>query len=133
MSGSFTSVDAYSASTPFTTAQVVAIIRYCGYPAYSHYGWVFEGDYATLLLRLQNMAAEEAAVVTDTYLAVLPGLETAIDDAAANLDTDQAAVWKHNKSEVADRTALYNQKRRMLCEFIGVSPGRGLRQSVVRG
>lgn len=131
MSGS---VDSYAATTPFTAAEVVAIIRYCGYPAYSRFGWVFAGDYTTLILRLQSMAPEEVAVVTGTFLAVLPGLESAIDNAGANLDTDVAAVWKHNAAEVRDRTALYSQKRLELCNFIGVAPGRGLRQagSVVR-
>ncbi len=137
MSGSFsfTDVTSYAASTPFTVAQVVNIFRYCGYPAYTHFGWVFEADFATLLLRLQWMAPAEAEVVTSNYLAVLPGLESAIDTASANLDTDQAAVWKHNRDEVAHRTALYNQKRRQLCAFVGVSPGAGLRQagSIVRG
>ena len=46
--------------------------------------------------------------------------------ASANLDTDQAAVWTHNKDEVADRNNLYYLKRRELCAYIGVRPGRAL-------
>ena len=109
-----------------TEAQKVAIRRYAGFAAYAHYGWVFEEEYGTLELRMQNFSAEEEAVITGNYLAVLPDLESAITDASCNLDTDEAAVWKHNRNEIADRTALYNQKRRELCSFIGVRPGRGL-------
>jgi hypothetical protein len=110
----------------FTAVQIVDIRRFTGYPAYAHFGWVFEEEYATLELRLANMTPEEEAVITGNYLVNLPILEKAIVDASCNLDTDEAAVWKHNRDEVADRTALYNQKRRDLCGFIGVRPGRGL-------
>jgi hypothetical protein len=118
----------------FTDAQLVDIRRFCGYPAHANFGWVFEEDYATLELRLQNMDPAEETVVTGNYLVQLPLLEAAIDSSSGNLDTDEAAVWKHNRDEVADRTQLYNQKRRQLCAFIGVRPGRGLQEggSVVR-
>ena len=43
--------------------------------------------------------------------------------AGANLDTDVAAVWTHNKREVADREALFTNLRKKLCEFLGVPPG----------
>lgn len=128
MSG-FTDVTSYAASTPFTADQVVAIIRYCGYPAYSGYGWVFEGDYPTLLLRLQKMAPSEASVITTTYLPTLATLESGIPAAADNLDTDKAAVWTRNRTEVADRAGLFDDWRRRLCAFIGVQPGRGLRSA----
>lgn len=110
----------------FTAVQLVDIRRYCGFAAYAHFGWVFEEEYATLELRLANMAPEEEAVITGNYLVNLPLLEAAIVSASDNLDTDVAAVWTHNRDEVGDRTALYNQKRRDLCAFIGVHPGRGL-------
>ena len=112
----------------FSNAQLVDIRRFCGYAAYAHFGWVFEEEYATLELRLANMAPEEEAVIIGNYLVNLPVLEAAIVSASDNLDTDQAAVWYHNKDEVADRQALYNLKRRELCAFIGVKPGRGLGQ-----
>ena len=118
----------------FNESQLVDVLRYCGFPTYSYFGWVFEEDYATLTLRLQNMSADEAAVIITNYLVQLPLMEAAIDGSSANLDTDVAAVWTHNKDEVQDRTMLYNQKRRQLCAFIGVRPGPGLREggSVVR-
>jgi hypothetical protein len=110
----------------FDEAQLVDIIRFTGYPSYSFFGWVFEEDYATLTLRLQNMSSDEASVITTTFLPSLYTLESAVVGASANLDTDTAAVWKHNKNEVSDRNNLYYLKRRELCAYIGVKPGRGL-------
>lgn len=118
----------------FTEAQLVDVIRFCGFPSYSFFGWVFEEDYATLTLRLENMSAAEAAVIINTFLPAISSLESDVVGSADNLDTDQAAVWYHNKNEVSDRNNLYYLKRRELCAYIGVEPGRGLRQasSVIR-
>ncbi len=119
----------------FTADQVTAIRRYCGFPAYATWGYILGGDdMATLDGQLAGMSPSEVTVVENDYLAVLPGLETAINNATANLDTDKAAVWTHNKQEVSDRIALYNYLRRQLCSFIGIDPGPGLRMggSVVR-
>jgi hypothetical protein len=77
----------------------------------------------TLDYRLDHMSVSEETVLVDTFLAPLAGLETAILGAAANLDTDQAAVWKRNPREVADRGRLFNQWRRRMCGFIGIAPG----------
>jgi hypothetical protein len=110
----------------FSDQQLVDVIRFVGYPSYSFFGWVFEEDYATLTLRLQNMSADEASTLITSFLTPLYALETAVINASANLDTDSAAVWKHNKNEVADRNNLYYLKRRELCAYIGVKPGRGL-------
>jgi hypothetical protein len=110
----------------FSEAQLVDVIRFTGYPSYSFFGWVFEEDYATLTLRLQNMSATEAGVIITIFLPSLNSLESAVIGASDNLDTDSAAVWKHNKNEVADRNNLFYLKRRELCSYIGVKPGRGL-------
>lgn len=115
----------------FTTAEKVDIRRHCGYPMYggtpsSFQSYRFFTAYGTLEYRMSNMLAEEEAVVRTTFLANLTILETAIPAASDNLDTDQAAVWTHNKNEVRDRTALFNKWRRDLCSFIGVPPGPGL-------
>ena len=115
----------------FTTAERVDIRRFAGYSMYgastaSLTGYRFFTHYGTLEYRVTNMMPEEEAVVRTTYLAPLALLEAAIPAAAANLDTDSAAVWKRNRNEVADRTALYAQIRRGLCSFIGVPPGEGL-------
>jgi hypothetical protein len=77
----------------------------------------------TLDYRLDHMSVSEETVLVDTFLTPLAGLETAILGAADNLDTDQAAVWKRNPREVADRGRLFNQWRRRMCGFIGIAPG----------
>lgn len=115
----------------FTDAEKVDIRRHCGFAAFGGqpvqaFGHRFYQHYGTLEFRINNMQASEEAVVRTTYLTNLSTLETDIFGAAANLDTEQAAIWKHNKREVADRTGLFNQVRRQLCAFIGIPPGPGL-------
>lgn len=73
--------------------------------------------------RLANLSAEEENTLTTYFLANLAKREQEIQDAADNLDTEQAAVWKHNKSEISDRTNLFNSLRRDLCTFLGFAPG----------
>jgi hypothetical protein len=75
--------------------------------------------------RLNNLDPTEGAVC-QTYLTSLRTLEGAIPGAGGNLDTDQAAVWTHNKGEVQDRSALFDDWRRRLCGFLGVPPGPSL-------
>ena len=112
----------------FTDAQLVDIRRFCGYPAYGDgavvfpFPWVMR-QYLALEYRLQHLGQSEGAVVVDTYLANLTALESAIPAASANLDTDAAAVWTHNKDERKDREALFDSWRRRLCRFLGVPPG----------
>src|SRR4051794_28019865 len=76
--------------------------------------------------RLQHLRAEEEAVVINKYLVPLNLREDEVQSAADNLDTDQAAVWYHNKNEVSDRLGLFNQLRRDLCTFLGFKPGPNL-------
>jgi hypothetical protein len=76
--------------------------------------------------RLEHLSAEEENTVITYYLANLYEREAEIQGAAANLDTDMAAVWTHNKQEVQDRRALFNQLRLDLCDFLGFEPGRAL-------
>lgn len=61
-----------------------------------------------------------------SFLTKIAGLEADVLSATDNLDTDQAAVWVHNKNEVQDRMKLYRLWRRELCGFIGVPPGPSL-------
>lgn len=112
----------------FTSAQLTDIRRHCGYPALGDgnvvfpYPWIMK-TYLALEYRLQHMSADEGNVVVNTYLANLTTLENAIPGTSANLDTDQAAVWKHNANEQADRDRLFDSWRRRLCNFLGVPPG----------
>jgi hypothetical protein len=114
----------------FTDAQKTDVRRFCGYPAYGagdagFQGWRFFQAYGLLEYRLNNLSDAETVVV-GTYLTTLQGLESAVTGASANLDTDQASVWRHNRNEVADRAALFDGWRRRLCGFLGVPPGPDL-------
>ena len=115
----------------FLTTEKVDIRRFCGYPTIgAQYtpasGYRFSTQYGILEYKLNNLLAEEEAVVRANYLTNLYTLETAIVSASANLDTDSAAVWTHNKGEVRDRTNLFNQWRTDLCDFLGIPPGGDL-------
>lgn len=115
----------------FSDAEKTDIRRYCGYPVYGQspdqfVGYRFFTGYGNLEYKMQHLQATEESVVRTAYLAKLAALETGIVGAADNLDTDKAAVWERNRSEVADRTALLDQWRRKLCGFLGVPPGPDL-------
>lgn len=116
----------------FTTAEKVDIRRFCGYGLYGtgtplpSSGYRFSTQYGVLEYKMNTLGTEEEAVVRTTYLANLATLETAIVSASANLDTDVAAVWKHNKNEVRDRKDLFNEWRRNLCGFFGITAGPDL-------
>lgn len=116
----------------FTDAEKTDLRRYCGYGAYGGgqplpaSGYRFSTAYGAMEYRMNTLSASEEAVVRTTYLANLATLESAVVGAAANLDTNEAAVWKRNPNEVRDRTRLYNQWRRELCNFFGIPAGPGL-------
>lgn len=76
--------------------------------------------------RLDNLTASEEARITGFFLPNLTLRESEIQGAAANLDTDRAAVWTRNRDEVADRTHLFTQLRRDLCGFLGFPAGSAL-------
>jgi len=119
-----------------TAAQMTDARRYMGYQAvgttmtidgntdlvYASFGMVT----MSLYTRLTTLTATEEAVLINTYLTNLATLETAIVGTSANLDTDQAAVWVHNKREQADRDRLFDSWRIRMCEFIGFPPGPNL-------
>ena len=119
-----------STTSPLSNSERVDVRRFCGYPAYGagssgFQSWRFFEAYGTLEYRLSNLADEELQVVRQ-YLATLYPLESAIPAAGANLDTDQASVWKHNRAEVADRMRLFDDWCRRLAFFLGVPVGPGL-------
>ena len=51
---------------------------------------------------MNNLAPAEIAV-TLQYLSTLATMEAVIPTASENLDTENAAAWTHNASEVRDR------------------------------
>lgn len=119
-----------------TAQQMADVRRYAGYPMLGDtvaddsrdfaYGWVSPGTWQTLQHRLTSLRAEEETTLVSVYLTNLSMLEAAIPAAAANLDTDSAAVWVHNKTEVAERMSLFDNWRRRMCAFIGIAPGPSL-------
>lgn len=114
-----------------STAEKVDARRYCGYGMFGQQvlpanGYRFSTAYGSLEYKLNNMLTEEEAVFRTTYLANLSLLESDIPSVRENLDTDQAAVWTHNKNELRDRADLFSYYRRELCKFMGIPPGPGL-------
>lgn len=116
--------------------QKTDVRRFCGYPAYGaapsgNVGWRFFTQYGLLEYRMANLSVAEIAVVL-TYLASLTQLEAAVPLSGANLDTDEAAAWRHNPREVQDRLRLFDGWRRRLCAFLGIAVGEGLDQAGIR-
>ena len=119
----------------FTDAEKVDIRRHCGYPMYGDqptqdFGYRYLRHYQTLEFRMQHPQPAEETLVRSNFIANCNTLETALVGSSANLDTDQAAVWKHNKNEVRDRDGLYSMWRKKLCDFFGVPPGPGFKSGV---
>jgi hypothetical protein len=119
----------------FSDAEKVDIRRFCGYGLYGGgqplpaSGYRFSTQYGVLEYKLNTLGTAEETVVRTTYLANLATLESDIIGATgvrSNLDTDEAAVWKHNKEEYRDRKRLFDGVRRDFCGFLGVSPGPAL-------
>lgn len=115
-----------------TAQQLADCRRYMGWPLVGDsnvgdqrdfaYGWVSPGVYETLFHRLNNLSASEEATVV-MYLGNLARIETGLLGADANIGTDEAAVWKRNRTEVSDRQDHFNRMRRLLCADIGLPPG----------
>ncbi len=117
-------------ASPLSDAERTDVRRFCGYPAYGSgqtgfESWRFFQAYGSLEYRMTNLSGSEVSVVR-SYLAQLNTLETALVGSGQNLDTDQAAVWRHNRNEVGDRSALLAAWSLRLCRFLGVPLGAGL-------
>lgn len=115
---------------PLAAAELTDARRFCGYPAYGagaagFQSWRFFSSYGTLEYRLGNLSLSEIVVVR-SYLSQLQSLEQALLSAGDNLDTDHAAVWHRNRSELADRQGLLASWSLRLCGFLGVPPGPAL-------
>jgi hypothetical protein len=120
-----------------TEGQKIDVRRYCGFPIYGNgagasppnFGYRWLKQYLILEYRMNNMAPEEEVTLQTVYLSNLNSLEAAIPTASGNLDTDQAAVWYHNKKEVADRFALFRLWCRWLIEYMGLDPPQPMMRS----
>ena len=118
------------ASSALTATEKADLRFLCGYPllgnsASGFVGYRFFEVQGQLEFRLANCAPAEAQAIRQMISEAQP-LRLGILGAAANLDTDVAAVWTRNRSEVSDRKRLYNDWRLELCDFLGVAPGPGL-------
>lgn len=119
-----------------TDQQKLDVRRYAGYPLTANtpvdnyrdfaYGWVSPGVWQTLFERLNNLSDVEQSTLINVYLTNLATIEQSIADAYDNLDTEKAAVWTHNASEVQDKAKLFDGWRRRMCDFIGIPPGPSL-------
>lgn len=100
-----------------TEAEKTDTRRFCGYPTLGAQAVTTGVDH-----RLAQLTHAEVAVLRD-YLATLRTLEHAIPAAGESLDTAQVSVWQRNPNELRDRTKLFDNWRRRLCDFLGVIPG----------
>ncbi|MCE2563653.1 hypothetical protein [Komagataeibacter sp. FNDCF1] len=119
------------ADTALMEGELAQARRYMGYPALGGQdsgmqSWRFFRVYGFNEWRLRNLAPTECAQAR-AFIAQCQILEGAIMAATASLDTDRAAVWTRNRTEVTDRFTLYTRWRVQLCNFLGVPPGPGLR------
>jgi hypothetical protein len=87
--------------------------------------WRYFQVYGLLEFRLTNISVSEVAIVR-RYLGNLTTLEFAVPATSDHLDTDQASIWVRNKNELTDRIRLFDDWRRRLCGFLGVSTGPAL-------
>ena len=111
-------------------AEKTDVRRFCGYPAYGagvtgNMGWRFYQAYGAMEYRLNNLSPSEESVLR-CHLSNLRAFEAAIPAAASNLDTEAAAVWTRNPSEIRDRQRLEQDWGRRLCGFLGIPPGPAL-------
>ena len=111
-------------------AEKTDVRRFCGYPAYGagvagNMGWRFYQAYGAMEYRHKHLSPSEESVLRQ-HLANLRAFEAAIPASANNLDTDTAAVWTRNPSEVRDRQRLEQDWGRRLCGFLGLPPGPAL-------
>jgi hypothetical protein len=114
-----------------TETEKEAVRYYCGYGMYGLQalpasGYRFSIEYGTLEYKMINLQPGEEDRVRDQFLAKLAVLDEDTYDVRDNIDTDQAAVWYHNKQEIPDRVKLFNYWRLKLCAFLGIPPGEGL-------
>ena len=131
MSGATTATPGSGYSSGLLTdAEKADVRRLCGYPTYGagqagFQSWRYFQSYGLLEFRMNNLAPAELQNVRYRLAALYP-VEAGLDAAYDNLDTDQAAVWHHNKNETRDRKNHFNVIRRTLCEAVGVPPGPNL-------
>jgi hypothetical protein len=119
----------------FTETEKVDVRRFCGYSFFGAqntkaFGYRYFEFYGRLEYQMNNLQPEEETVVR-SMLVELRQLDTEIYEVRDNLDTDVAAVWKHNRHELNERIQLYTHKRIELCNNFRV-PFRGSATGTLR-
>jgi hypothetical protein len=105
-------------SGPLSSAEIVAVRRYCGYPPPSA---AVQPDPITVALA--PLTQDYIDVIRNSFLANLYLLESDIPATRAKLSIDEAAVFKRNSSEVKEREGIYRATRLALCGAIGIFSG----------
>jgi hypothetical protein len=122
----------YSTAT-LSDAEKALVRGYCGYQSYGNGAsgflpWQFSPQYLTLEFQMNNRRPEEYQEIRGRVTEIQI-LDQAIPGAGANLDTDAASVWTHNKNEVSERAALMRMRCLKLCQILAIDPGEGLAAS----
>jgi hypothetical protein len=104
--------------------------RFCGYPVWDAASRILIplGSFPAreFLEYRMNTLTPTDEIALRRFLGNLSALEIGIPRAGENLDTDRAAVWSRNRTEVTDRLRLLKLWCRRFCDFLGVVPGPGL-------
>lgn len=108
-----------------TDVQKVDIRRFLNFPLFGGvpvqaFGHRFYQWYGTLEFRMNNLHPAEEQQVVGHFLPQLRQLETDLFEVRANADTDEAAVWRRNKGELAERKALFEFWQQRLALFFGM-------------
>lgn len=108
----------------FTDTEKTDIRRFVGIGVFGNtpeypFGWRYYQFSGLLEFKINHLQPSEEAIVRK-YLATLNKLEDDIPLVADNLDTDRAAVWYHNKNELADRDRLFTLYRKKLASLLQV-------------
>ena len=104
---------------PLTSAEIVAVRRYCGYGPPPVSGTIV--DYVSIALA--GLTQDYIDIVRSVFLANLVLLEADIPATRAKLSIAEAAVFKRNAGEVREREGLYRDLRLRLCGTLGIDSG----------
>jgi hypothetical protein len=108
----------------FTDAELSDARRFCGY-AIGPLVTAPQQARVSLDRRIGGLSKAELVLVRQ-FLETLRGLERDAIASAANLDTESAAIWTRNRTELAERHHLLDDWRRRFCALMGVPPGPAL-------
>jgi hypothetical protein len=118
---------------PLTAAEKTDVRRFVGFGVTGAHDYLEPETQTTstaLDTVLNTLSGDQSAVVRTRYLARLVVLEDDLFDAREDLDTNKAAVWERNTSELLEKEQLFTQMRYRLAQFVGILPGPGIGQLI---